>query len=54
MVEVQFGFCRGYPPDQNNPDGFNGFECAITTHMRWDISPQDIEALLVFMKKEFP
>ncbi|OIO00564.1 MAG: hypothetical protein COX65_08430 [Elusimicrobia bacterium CG_4_10_14_0_2_um_filter_56_8] len=41
-------------PDQNNPDGLNGFECAITTYMRRAISPQDIEALLVFMKKEFP
>ena len=40
--------------DQNNPEGWNGFQCAITTYMRWDISPQDIEALLVFMKKEFP
>jgi len=40
--------------DQNTPDGLNGFECAITTYMRWDIAPEDIEALLVFLKKEFP
>ncbi len=40
--------------DQNNPDGWNGFQCAFTTYMRWDIAPQDIEALLVFLKKEFP
>ena len=40
--------------DQNNPDGLNGFECAVTTYMRWNISPKDIEALLVFLKKEFP
>lgn len=40
--------------DQNNPDGLNGFECAITTYMRWDITPRNIEALLVFLKKEFP
>ncbi len=40
--------------DQNNPEGWNGFQCAITTYMRWDIAPKDIEALLVFLKKEFP
>lgn len=40
--------------DQNNTDGLNGFECAVTTYLRWDISPKDIEALLVFLKKEFP
>lgn len=40
--------------DQNNPDGLNGFEFAVTTYLRWDISPKDIEALLVFLKKEFP
>jgi len=40
--------------DQNNPDGWNGFQCAITTYMRWDIAPEDIKSLLVFLKKEFP
>ena len=40
--------------DQNNPNGWNGFQCAIRTFMRWSVTPKDIEALLLFLKKEFP
>lgn len=40
--------------DQNNPDGWNGFQCVLTTFMRWDITPEDLETLLLFLKKEFP
>lgn len=39
--------------DQNNPEGWNGFQFTITTYMRWNINPEDIEALLIFLKKEF-
>lgn len=39
--------------DQNNPKGWNGFEVSITTYMRWDITPKELEALLLFLKKEF-
>ena len=40
--------------DQIKPDGWNGFQCSIRTFMRWSILPADIEALLLFLKKEFP
>lgn len=39
--------------DQNNPEGFNGFSFKLTTYMRWNISAEDIKALLIFLKKEF-
>ena len=39
--------------DQNNPDGFEGFQLMITTYMRWDISPRELEALVAFLKEEF-
>lgn len=39
--------------DQNNPRGFNGFQLRWTTYMRWEVSPRDIEELLLFLKKEF-
>lgn len=40
--------------DQNNIEGFSGFYFRLTTYMRWEISAKDIEALLIFLKKEFP
>lgn len=39
--------------DQNNPQGLNGFQAMITTYMRWDITPKELETLLLFLKKEF-
>lgn len=39
--------------DQNNPKGWNGFALALTTYMRWDITPKELETLLLFLKKEF-
>lgn len=39
--------------DQMNPKGWNGFQCTITTYMRWDVTAKDIETLLLFLKKEF-
>lgn len=39
--------------DQNNPDGWNGFQARLTTYMRWDIRSSQLERLLRFLKKEF-
>lgn len=39
--------------DQNNPKGFNGFQFLLTTYLRWNIASEDVEALLLFLKKEF-
>ena len=39
--------------DQNNPEGWNGFQAVISTYMRWDIRPKYLERLLRFLKKEF-
>ena len=40
--------------DQTHPEGWNGFQLLITTYTRWDIAPEELEALVAFMKKEFP
>ena len=39
--------------DQNNPEGWNGFQALITTYMRWNIRPKHLAQLLKFLNKEF-
>lgn len=39
--------------DQNNPEGWNGFQAQITTYMRWDIKQKHLDSLLKFLKMEF-
>lgn len=39
--------------DQANPKGWNGFYFLLTTYMRWNITPKDLQTLLQFLKKEF-
>ena len=39
--------------DQNNPEGWNGFQALLTTYMRWDIKPKHLEALFRFFKKGY-
>lgn len=39
--------------DQNNPDGWNGFQAEITTYMRWGIKGKHLKALLKFLEEDF-
>lgn len=39
--------------DQNNPEGWNGFQAQITTYMRWDVRKNHLDLLLKFLKREF-
>lgn len=39
--------------DQNNPDGWNGFQAQISTYMRWGVRKNHLDLLLKFLKKGF-
>jgi hypothetical protein len=49
---------KGTPPylfqvrlDQNNPDGFNGFDLTITTYLRWNPGAKGLELLLKLLQE---
>ena len=37
--------------DQNNPDGFNGFELSISTYLRWKPGSKGLERLLKVLQE---
>jgi hypothetical protein len=39
--------------DQNNPDGWNGFQALIATYMRWGVYKKHLVLLLKFSKRKY-
>jgi len=50
-TKINASFSMKIRLDQNNPEGWNGFQALITTYMRWYVRPKHSEALLKFLKK---
>ena len=51
-TKINSSFSMKISLDQNNSEGWNGFQAHITTYMRWDVRPKHLEALLKFLKKD--
>jgi|GEM_PF-5461147 hypothetical protein len=52
-IKVNTAFHYKIRLDQNNPEGWNGFQAVLTTYMRWDVQEKHLEKLLNFIKLEF-